>query len=123
MTQTLRDKIADALIEQSEPHIENPTFCADAILSVIAESVEPLDWSDKEIEDCPNGIKLHLGPYSVQLWSGKLGARAEYLGQPILVDMEANGLSLAVKKAINDHHVRRILSALGLSTPEQEKGE
>lgn len=116
MTQTLKEKIRDALIEQSEPHINNPSHCTDAILSVIAESVEPMKW---DISGKTCFAETEIKGYSVSPSMTTDGYRLITSG---------NGLTYhptrdAAKAAAQADYNRRILSALGLSTPEQEKGE
>ena len=125
MTQTLRDKIAEAVHDAIDSvHDMDVTFddyaqaSADAILSVIAESVEPLVW------ECEAGWRWKGSPpkgffESVCKWvcmdptcGYKCAGRKERF--PSLEEAQS---------AAQADYNRRILSALGLSTPEQEKGE
>lgn len=91
MTQTLRDKIAEA-IDGYTYSPEHSVKAADAILSAIAESVGRL-------------VKL-------EYW----------------LDTDQSALDDMAPDVREDHEyihaeVKKALSALGLSTPEQEKGE
>lgn len=131
MTQTLRDKIAEAVHDAIDNvHDMDVTFddyaqaSADAILSVIAESVEPLVWSQWGLEwDANNPVG---GTFTVKIdgHSGfylytREGVKAtDFL--EMVKDRSTPDDCMAQAFLIVQ---RRILSALGLSTPEQEKGE
>lgn len=82
----------------------------------VRPKVKPLRWEDKEIKDLDDGIMIHLGPYSVRLWHGRLGARLNYLDLPIFVDAQANGLSRSIKAAAQADHEVRILSQIEMNT-------
>ncbi len=124
MTQPLKEKIRDALIEKSEPHTNNPSQCADAILSVIAESVEPLVWSQWGLEwDANNPVG---GTFTVKIdgHSGfylytREGVKATDFFE-IVKDRSTPDDCMAQAFLIVQ---RCVLSSLGLSAPEQEKGE
>lgn len=119
---TLREKVADAIYDAIDNvHDIDVTFdhyaqaSADAVISVIAESVEPLEWKQS-------------WAWGLDIWTadGFEISYSEDLGWWIKgVDFDAFApVSLeAAKAAAQADYTRRILSALGLSTPEQEKGE
>lgn len=87
---------------------------ADAVIAALPGAIKPLVWEGRMCRIVPNGLQIHLGPYMVKLWNGKLGARLEYLGHPIEVFPNANGLSLEVKAAAETHHRAQIMAAFDL---------
>lgn len=122
MSDKARKAIAEILFDKQIRRVTNLPKIADAILAalpgIIADMVEPIDWTQKVVEELDDGLKLHVGAFSVRLWSGKPGARLEHLGQPIFVDCKANGLSLLVKEEADKHNVAQVLKALGMEEGE-----
>lgn len=137
MTQTLKEKIAEAIwvgaladhedrcdmkytdMPKDYVHFE----AADAILSVIAEIVEPLVWV--EHGDGYKAVSV-IGEYQAHPTANTRNQKF------VVYFLCANRKSWTVgyvdgarkaKAAAQADYNRRILSSLGLSTPEQEKGE
>lgn len=116
MTQTLREKIAEALVHPLEFYRSSDDIeyhAADAILSVIAESVEPLVWEG-----------LECGSYYIEL--DATGVANLYNNQDRdrdgCIDSMIGGFVNLVpidelKAAAQADYNRRILSALGLVDP------
>ena len=74
---------------------------AAAVLELVGP--ERLDWSQKTAETLDDGIKLHLGPYSVRMWDNQLGTRLDYMGHPLLFETAANGFTRSIKAAAQAH--------------------
>ncbi len=120
MTQTLKEKIAEALVHPLEFYRSSDDIeyhAADAILSVIAESVEPLDFeniSGKVYDANGCGVLYRI----VGAWDGTVwGVR---VAQTRVNNFEFGSYEEAAEFCRRQVGIR-ILSALGLSTPEQEE--
>jgi len=119
MTQTLREKIAEALVHPLEFYRSSDDIeyhAADAILSVIAESVEPLQFPERRGGYWGVGRGIKGAGYQVAHTQGE-AYRVRLNGRVIC--KEIKGLQNAIDWA-NAHNRASVLSSLGISTPEQE---
>lgn len=108
----LRDKIAEAVFSHTGGNDVNGSGrAADAILSVIAETVEPLEWLG-------GGGRWHAGDYVIEDVShGQREVRRllrASFGTTYISDFSGEKPLKAAMDAAQADYNRRILSALGL---------
>lgn len=130
MTQTLRDKIAKTVWDDRYRYGKGTSFdVADAILSVIAESVEPLVWvgveadcfvtCDTESHTYDLGVSDTLERPHDYVWTERA---VPHLNPHVSRSFIGSGSFDEVVESANKHRRATILSAIGLvdHTPRDE---